>query len=127
MLAIALTLADHDPSYEDVATKFFEHFTYIATAAETLWQQDDGFFHDVLHHVEDRTGYLRQASKYLKPGGRFAFVELDAKTGAHRNDSKLQITKEQLTVWMADIGFVLADDFAMFQDKWYVVYARKAG
>jgi len=49
MLAIALVLADHDPSYEDVATKFFEHFTYIATAAETLWQEEDGFFHDVLH------------------------------------------------------------------------------
>ncbi len=86
---------------------------------------DVAFMHDVLHHVEDRPGYLRHASKYLKPGGRFAFVELDAKTGAHRNDAKLQITKEQLNAWMADIGFALAEEFPMFEDKWYVVYARK--
>ncbi len=62
MLAIALTLADHDPSYEDVATKFFEHFTYIATAAETLWQQDDGFFHDVLHFPDGSALPLRYRS-----------------------------------------------------------------
>ena len=62
MLAIALTLADHDPSYEDVATKFFEHFTYIATAAETLWQDDDGFFHDVLHFADGSDLALRYRS-----------------------------------------------------------------
>ncbi len=87
---------------------------------------DLAFMHDVLHHVEDRPGYLRHASKYLKPGGRFAFVELDAKTGAHRHDATLQITKAQLTAWMADIGFALSDEFPMFEDKWYVVYASKA-
>ena len=62
MLNIALTLADHDPSYEDVATKFFEHFTYIAAAAETLWQQDDGFFHDVLHFPDGSALPLRYRS-----------------------------------------------------------------
>ncbi|MCU1400371.1 MAG: glucosidase [Acidimicrobiales bacterium] len=62
MLAIALTLADHDPAYEDVATKFFEHFTYIATAAETLWQEDDGFFHDVLHFADGSDLALRYRS-----------------------------------------------------------------
>lgn len=49
MLAIALTLAEHDPVYEDVATKFFEHFTYIAVAAEHLWHAEDGFYEDTLH------------------------------------------------------------------------------
>jgi len=62
MLAIALVLADHDPSYEDVATKFFEHFTYIATAAETLWQEEDGFFHDLLHFPDRSTLALRYRS-----------------------------------------------------------------
>ncbi|MCU1392784.1 MAG: hypothetical protein JWM34_1212 [Ilumatobacteraceae bacterium] len=62
MLAIALTLADHDPAYEDVATKFFEHFTYIATAAETLWQEDDGFFHDMLHFADGSGLALRYRS-----------------------------------------------------------------
>jgi hypothetical protein len=55
MLAIALELAKQDPAYEDVASKFFEHFVYIAHAVDTpgmganLWDEADGFFYDVLH------------------------------------------------------------------------------
>lgn len=50
LLEIALKLADRDPAYEDVATKFFEHFTYIAHAMESqgLWDDEDGFFYDLL-------------------------------------------------------------------------------
>ncbi len=50
MLEIAVTLAMHDRAYEDVATKFFEHFTYIATAMndQGLWDEHDGFYYDVL-------------------------------------------------------------------------------
>jgi Glycosyl hydrolase family 63 C-terminal domain len=56
MLAIALELARESPAYEDVASKFFEHFTYIAYAMNNLagegielWDRQDGFFYDVLH------------------------------------------------------------------------------
>jgi hypothetical protein len=56
MLTIALELAQSDPVYEDVATKFFEHFLYIAGAMNdvggegiALWDEDDEFFYDVLH------------------------------------------------------------------------------
>jgi Glycosyl hydrolase family 63 C-terminal domain len=54
MLAISLELARHDPAYEDMATKFLEHFMYIADAmssvgGEGLWDDDDGFFYDQLH------------------------------------------------------------------------------
>ena len=50
MLEIALVLAEHDRSYEDTATKFFEHFAYIAEAMRVkgLWNEHDGFFYDVL-------------------------------------------------------------------------------
>jgi hypothetical protein len=55
MLAIALELARTNHSYEDVATKFFEHFIYIANAIHnlggegvSLWDEEDGFFYDVL-------------------------------------------------------------------------------
>ena len=55
MLAIALELAHHDRAYEDVATKFFEHFLSIADAMNNighdrvpLWNEEDGFFYDVL-------------------------------------------------------------------------------
>jgi hypothetical protein len=50
MLEIALILADRDESYEDVATKFFEHFAYISTAmnARGMWHDDLDFYVDVL-------------------------------------------------------------------------------
>ena len=51
LLQLALVLAGHDDTYEDLATKFFEHFAYIAVAMDDqgLWDEDDGFFYDLLH------------------------------------------------------------------------------
>ena len=53
MLAMALELARFSPAYEDVASKFFEHFVYIAHAMHSeevaLWDEQDRFFYDVLH------------------------------------------------------------------------------
>ncbi|MBD2113078.1 glucosidase [Nodosilinea sp. FACHB-141] len=56
MLEMALELALENPVYEDMATKFFEHFIYIADAMNhigddqtRLWNEEDGFFYDVLH------------------------------------------------------------------------------
>jgi len=50
LLEIAMELGRLNPSYEDVASKFFEHFMYIAHAMNTLglWDENDGFFYDVL-------------------------------------------------------------------------------
>jgi hypothetical protein len=55
LLAIAMELATQDPAYEDVASKFWEHFIYIAYAMNHLgpdgiglWDRKDGFFYDVL-------------------------------------------------------------------------------
>ncbi|MBD1920950.1 glucosidase [Microcoleus sp. FACHB-831] len=56
MLAIALELAKSNSAYEDIASKFFEHFLYIADAMNhigqtnaELWDEEDGFYYDVLH------------------------------------------------------------------------------
>jgi hypothetical protein len=56
MLAIAMELAGKDSAYEDVASKFFEHFVYIIYAMNSmageeleLWDDEDGFYYDVLH------------------------------------------------------------------------------
>ena len=50
MLHIAIELALHDSVYEDVATKFFEHFLLIAAAdGNALWDEQDGFFYDTLN------------------------------------------------------------------------------
>lgn len=56
MLHIALELTKHDPVYEDIASKFFEHFIYIADAMNSigkhstdLWDETDQFYYDVLN------------------------------------------------------------------------------
>ncbi|MHA1966160.1 MAG: MGH1-like glycoside hydrolase domain-containing protein [Candidatus Hodarchaeales archaeon] len=51
MLRIALELAQENASYEDIASKFFEHFLYITSALESfgLWNEADGFFYDAVH------------------------------------------------------------------------------
>ena len=61
LLAIALELAKEDPAYEDVASKFWEHFLYIARAMNNrgddeirLWDDEEGFFYDVLHLPQGR-------------------------------------------------------------------------
>jgi len=55
LMRIALELAEENPVYEGVATKFFEHFVYIGAAMKKmggrnyqLWDETDGFFYDVL-------------------------------------------------------------------------------
>jgi hypothetical protein len=66
MLAIALELAKDDPAYEDVASKFFEHFVYIARAMNdfgsegvSLWDEQDGFYYDVLHLPNGEEHFLK--------------------------------------------------------------------
>jgi hypothetical protein len=54
MLSMALELARTDPAYEDMASKFFEHFVHIAEAMNSfggsgLWDDGDGFYYDRLH------------------------------------------------------------------------------
>ncbi|MEH1830694.1 MAG: glucosidase [Nostoc sp.] len=59
MLTIALELAMDEPIYEDIASKFFEHFLRIADAMNgigqdelVLWNEEDGFFYDALHFLD---------------------------------------------------------------------------
>jgi len=59
LLGMALELALEDQAYEDVASKFWEHFVYIAYAMHhvgeegfNLWDEEDGFFYDVLRRPD---------------------------------------------------------------------------
>ena len=69
MLAIALELARDNQAYEDVASKFFEHFVYICRAMNNiggekieLWDREDGFFYDVLHLPNGETKHMKVRS-----------------------------------------------------------------
>jgi hypothetical protein len=59
MLRISLELSKENPVYQNMATKFFEHFLYIAGAMTNvaneginLWDDEDEFFYDVLHTAD---------------------------------------------------------------------------
>lgn len=69
LMRIALELAQHNHVYEDIATKFFEHFLGIAQAMTNigdtgigLWNEEDGFFYDVLNLPNGQTVPLKVRS-----------------------------------------------------------------
>ena len=89
MLAIALELARENSAYEDVASKFFEHFVYICEAMNNLggervelWDAKDGFYYDVLHMPDGRQVPLKVRSMVgLIP--LFAVETLDSEAVDH--------------------------------------------
>lgn len=69
MMRMAMELAQHYEVYEDMAIKFFEHYLYIAEAMESfgdekqgLWNEEDGFFYDVLQFSNGDSASLRLRS-----------------------------------------------------------------
>jgi tRNA A58 N-methylase Trm61 len=81
---------------------------------------DLAFFHDVLHHIEDRAGYLKSLARYFKPSGRIALID-----GGQEKNPELHFTKEQAKAWMADAGFEPVEEFNLYQNEWFVVYAKR--
>jgi len=88
---------------------------------------DLAFFHDVLHHIDGRGAYLKTVASYLKPAGRIAVVELDATlpNASHRAEPHLQVRKEEVMKWMAAAGLARVEEIALFDEKWFVIYAKK--
>jgi hypothetical protein len=69
LMRIALELAKSNPIYESLATKFFEHFIYIGAAMKKmggrqyqLWDENDGFFYDVIRYPNGEFHKLRLRS-----------------------------------------------------------------
>jgi Mannosylglycerate hydrolase MGH1-like glycoside hydrolase domain/Glycosyl hydrolase family 63 C-terminal domain len=64
---IAVELATVDPTYEDLAIKFVEHFFWIAAAVnqvggDGLWDEEDGFYYDLLRLPDGRSSHLKVRS-----------------------------------------------------------------
>jgi hypothetical protein len=83
MLTIALELAKHNRSYEDIASKFFEHFLYIADAINyskscklSLWNEEDGLYYDILD-LPDGTRYQVKVHSMVSLIPLFAVMTLE--------------------------------------------------
>ncbi len=92
LMRIALELAEHNHVYEDIASKFFEHFLSIAEAMSCmfsddvgLWDEEDQFFYDVLNLPERSAG---AAAHSLHGGVDSAVRGRDLGTGNARPDCR---------------------------------------
>jgi hypothetical protein len=117
MLAIALELAKEDKVYEDVASKFFEHFVYISDAMNNLgeentelWDERDGFYYDVLHLPTTRNIPIRLRSMV----GLIPLFAVETIEEAQLND--LPDFKRR-TEWFLKNRPDLTDDIACMQKR----------
>ncbi len=87
MLDMALEISQEDPSFEDTATKFFEHFVYIAESLNRIgegwtgaWDEEEGFFYDIL----------------ALPDGRYIPLKVRSLVGLSSLFATLVLDKERL-------------------------------
>jgi hypothetical protein len=108
MLEIALELSQYNPNYEDVTTKFFEHFVYIAESINKIgenwtssWDEHEGFFYDIL----------------ATPDGRFIPLKVRSLVGLSTLFAVLILKKEEL------------EKLPEFHRrlKWFMRYRKKNG
>lgn len=85
---------------------------------------DLAFMHDVLHHVQDRAAYLKNAVRYLKPSGRFVVVDYRPEGSPHKDQPELVVSEEQATAWMKAAGLSKVDRVALFPDKYFLIFSR---
>ncbi|GAB3510304.1 glucosidase family protein [Emticicia fontis] len=92
MMDIALEIAQHDPSFEDVATKFYEHFVLIAESLNKgLWDTEDSFFYDLLYTQGGKITPMKVRS-IVGLSALFAVSIIDQKKIANLPDFKKRIT-----------------------------------
>ena len=92
MMDMALEIAKHDIAFEDMATKFFEHFVLIAEAlnSHSLWNEEDKFYYDALRIAGADPMPLRIQS-IVGLTGLFAVSIMDTEVFKHLPDFKKRI------------------------------------
>ncbi|HET6181952.1 MAG TPA: glucosidase [Candidatus Sulfotelmatobacter sp.] len=112
LLAIALELAKEESCYEDLASKFWEHFIYIAHAMSHrghnsigLWNEQDGFFYDVLK-LPDGTEFPMKIRSMVGLIPLFAVETLEPEVLAGLPDFKRRLE------WFIDNRPDLTENFA---------------
>lgn len=83
------------------------------------------FFHDVIHHIENRRTYLEAVTRYLAPAGRIVIVDYEAGQGPHAKQPELEVRREQVTGWMKEIGLTQIEDVKLFPDKYFLVFGKR--
>jgi tRNA A58 N-methylase Trm61 len=88
---------------------------------------DVAFFHDVLHHIEQREAYLRTLATYMPSGSRIVVVDYngDVPGVPHANQPEMLIRPAEVARWMDAAGFSVTREIDMFDDKFFVIYTKR--
>jgi cephalosporin hydroxylase len=88
---------------------------------------DVAFFHDVLHHIEQRQAYITALAQYMAVGSRIVVVDYDMNVDGvpHSNQPEMLISPDQVAGWMRAAGFEPTREVDMFEDKFFVVYTKR--
>ena len=126
----------------DVDQELLDHISERARAAElsnitTVLSEfndaklpqlvDIAFFHDVLHHIENRQLYISNLKPYLKPGARIVIIDPRAghPDAPHSDSKEMNYSTDDLKAWMGAIGFETAADFDLWESKFFLVFERR--
>ena len=88
---------------------------------------DVAFFHDVLHHIEQREAYIRALAAYMPSGSRIVVVDYDKNVPGvpHSNQPEMLIAPDEVARWMSAAGFDVTREVEMFDDKFFVAYTKR--
>jgi len=88
---------------------------------------DAAFFHDVLHHIEQREAYILTLATYMESGSRIVVVDYngDVQGIPHSNQPEMVIRPAEVARWMDAAGFDVTREIDMFDDKFFVVYTKR--
>ncbi len=82
---------------------------------------DVAFFHNTLHHIKDRVGYLKLLASHLTPEGRMVVIDM---IDGHKDDPEMQIDVESVVGWMKAAGSQRSQQIDLFEDKFFLVFRR---
>ncbi len=82
---------------------------------------DLAFFHNVLHHIENRQAYLETLSGYLKPSARIVIIDL---IEGHK-EPEMKMTLDQVKDRMEAIGYRMSAEYSLFEDRFFAVFSRQ--
>ena len=88
---------------------------------------DVAFFHDVLHHIENREEYLKATASYLNPEGRMVVIDMikGHPDAGHKNQPEMQISQDEVESWMKAAGLTLIEEVDLFENKFFIVFGRR--
>ena len=85
---------------------------------------DLAFMHDVLHHIDDRAGYVKYAARYLKRDGRFVVIDFKADQSPHKGQPNLIVSQAEVTGWMKAVGLSKVQEIDLFPEKYFLIFSR---